>query len=284
MTTSGDSLNGPLEIHIDIDSENTLAAPFLAEKTQLPLSQIKLAMKKGAVWLSDKNGINRIRRAKKTLAKGSSLHFYFDQSVLSADIPQPKLISDEEDYSIWFKPRGVLCQGSKWGDHCTIHRWIESNDSKQRPAMIVHRLDRAACGLIAIAHSKQMTQNLSDLFKQRSIEKKYKAVVCGEFPNHRDPIMINSEIDGRHACSIIRRLEYCPEKNLSLLEVNIETGRKHQIRRHLSEHGFPIHGDRLYGGGDSADLQLAAVHLKFKCPSTAQLKKFQLPKELQPKL
>jgi tRNA pseudouridine32 synthase/23S rRNA pseudouridine746 synthase len=275
-------MNKPIEYHIKIDSENTLAAPFLAKRTKLPLSQIKLAMKKGAVWLSDKNGITRIRRAKKTLAKGTSLHFYFDQSVLNAEIARPKLISDEESYSIWFKPRGVLCQGSKWGDHCTIYRWIESNDVKQRPAMIVHRLDRAACGLIVIAHSKQMVQNLSELFKQRLIEKKYRAIVCGEFPNHDDPIMINSEIDGRYACSNIRRLGYCPDKDLSLLEVHIETGRKHQIRRHLSEHGFPIQGDRLYGGGESVDLKLAAVFLEFKCPSTSQLKAFQLPKALQP--
>lgn len=270
------------EFHIDIDAENTLAAPFLAEKTKLPLSQIKLAMTKGAVWLSDKNGINRVRRAKKSLMKGASLHFYFDQGVLDAEIAQPKLISDEVDYSIWVKPRGVLCQGSKWGDHCTIHRWIESNDTKQRPAMIVHRLDRAACGLIIIAHSKLMSQKLSALFKQRTIEKRYKAIVCGEFPNHVDSITLNSEIDGRSACSKVRLLEYCPEKKLSLLEVNIETGRKHQIRRHLSEHGFPIHGDRLYGGSDSVDLQLAAVFLAFTCPLTNQLKQFSLPKGLQP--
>jgi tRNA pseudouridine32 synthase/23S rRNA pseudouridine746 synthase len=272
----------PIEFHINIDLDNTLAAPLLAERTQLPLSQIKLAMKKGAVWLSDKNGINRIRRAKKSLLKGNSLHFYFDQNVLDAEIPLPKLISDEDGYSIWFKPRGVLCQGSKWGDHCTIHRWIESNDSKHRPALIVHRLDRAACGLIVIAHSKQMTQNLSSLFKQRTIEKKYKAIVCGEFPNHAGLIAINAEIDGRHACSKIKKLEYCSEKHLSLLEVHIETGRKHQIRRHLSEHGFPILGDRLYGGGNSVDLQLAAFFLKFKCPSATHIKEFHLPKELQP--
>jgi tRNA pseudouridine32 synthase/23S rRNA pseudouridine746 synthase len=239
-------------------------------------------MKKGAVWLSDINGVKRIRRAKKTLAKGTSLHFYFDQNVLNTEIARPKLISDEETYSIWFKPRGVLCQGSKWADHCTINRWIESNDDKQRPAMIVHRLDRAACGLIVIAHTKQMVQNLSELFKCRLIEKKYKAIVCGEFPNHDDPITINTDIDGRYACSNIRRLEYCPEKNLSLLEVHIETGRKHQIRRHLSEQGFPIQGDRLYGGGDSVDLKLAAVFLEFKCPTTALLKVFQLPRTLQP--
>ena len=275
-------MNKPTEFHIEIESENILAAAFLAKETKLPLSQIKLAMKKGAVWLSDKNGVKRIRRAKKTLEKGTSLHFYFDQSVLNAEIARPKLISDEEKYSIWFKPRGVLCQGSKWGDHCTINRWIESNDDKQRPAMIVHRLDRAACGLIVIAHSKQMVQDLSELFEQRLIEKKYRAIVCGKFPDHDDPITINSDIDGRYACSNIRRLGYCSEKDLSLLEVHIETGRKHQIRRHLSEHGFPIQGDRLYGGGDSVDLKLAAVFLEFECPITTQLKAFQLPKVLQP--
>jgi tRNA pseudouridine32 synthase/23S rRNA pseudouridine746 synthase len=284
VISSGDSLRGPIEFHIKIDSDNTLAAPFLAERTDLPLSQIKLAMQKGAVWLSDKNGVNRIRRAKKALAKGTTLHFYFDQSILNAEISRPKLISDEEAYSVWFKPRGVLCQGSKWGDHCTIHRWIESNDPKQRPSMVVHRLDRAACGLIVIAHSKKMIRNLAGLFEQRLIEKIYKAIVCGEFPDHAEPVTINSAVDGRHACSNIKRLEYCAEKNLSLLEVHIETGRKHQIRRHLSEHGFPIQGDRLYGGGDSFDLQLAAVFLQFKCPLTTRLKEFHLAKELQPVL
>ena len=153
----------PIEFHINIELDDTLVASLLAERTQLPLSQIKMAMKKGAVWLSDKNGVNRVRRAKKSTSKGNSVHFYFDHSVLDAEIPSPKLISDEGAYSIWFKPRGVLCQGSKWGDHCTIHRWIESNDTKQRPALIVHRLDRAACGLIVIAHSKKMSQSLSSL-------------------------------------------------------------------------------------------------------------------------
>jgi len=272
----------PIEFHINIELDDTLVASLLAERTQLPLSQIKMAMKKGAVWLSDKNGVNRVRRAKKSTSKGNSVHFYFDHSVLDAEIPSPKLISDEGAYSIWFKPRGVLCQGSKWGDHCTIHRWIESNDTKQRPALIVHRLDRAACGLIVIAHSKKMSQSLSSLFKLRTIEKKYKAIVCGEFPKHAELTSINLEIDGKHACSKIKSLEYCSEKNLSLLEVHIETGRKHQIRQHLSKHGFPIHGDRLYGGGDSVDLQLAAFFLSFKCPLTHKLKEFHLPKELLP--
>ena len=272
------------EFHIDIDSGNSLTVPLLAEKTNLSQAKIKLAMKKGAVWISDKNGTNRIRRAKKKLSAGSSLHFYFNSNILDAEIPQPKLISDEGGYSIWYKPRGVLSQGSKWGDHCTIYRWIETNDSKQRPAIIVHRLDKAACGLIIIAHSKKMAQNLSKLFQLRSIEKKYRAIVCGQFSDSLDQVTINSGIDGRNACSKVKQIEYCPDKNLSLLEIQIETGRKHQIRRHLSERGFPITGDRLFGGGDSVDLQLAAVSLKFNCPLVDRPKEYNLPLELQPKI
>ena len=270
------------EFHIEIDSEATLAAPLLAEKTKLSLGQVKLAMKKGAVWLTDKNGTHRIRRAKKELSLGNSLHFYFNPDILDAEISPPELMSDEGSYSIWFKPRGVLSQGSKWGDHCTIYRWIETNDSKKRPAMIVHRLDRAACGLIVIAHSKQMAQNLSKLFQLRTVEKKYRAIACGKFSNDSDQITINSNIDGRTACSKIKQITYCPEQNLSLLEIQIETGRKHQIRRHLSERGFPILGDRLYGGGDTTDLQLAAVSLKFLCPITNLPKEYNLPHPLQP--
>ena len=272
------------EFHVDIDSENMLAAPTLAGKTKLSLGQIKLAMKKGAVWLTDKNGTHRIRRAKKCLPPGSTIHFYFNPDVLSADIPPPTLISDEGGYSIWFKPRGVLSQGSKWGDHCTIYRWIENNDVEQRPAIIVHRLDRAACGLIVIAHSKLIAKKLAQLFQLRAIEKRYQALVVGKFSDNSELITINTPVENRNACSKIKLLEYYPDKNISLLEVQIETGRKHQIRRHLSEAGFPIAGDRLYGGGDKIDLQLAAVSLKFLCPESDAPKEFYLPQELKPNI
>jgi tRNA pseudouridine32 synthase/23S rRNA pseudouridine746 synthase len=274
----------PTEFHIDIDSESAFAAPLLAEETRLSLGQIKLAMKKGAVWLSDANGTNRIRRAKKNLPEGARLHFYFDPAVLNSEILQPELIADEGSYSIWYKPRGVLSQGSKWGDHCTIYRWIETNDPKQRPAMIVHRLDRAACGLIVIAHSKQLAQKFSAMFQHRVIEKKYHAIVCGRFSDKGDEVILSNAIEGRNACSRVRQLSYCAEKNTSLLKIHIETGRKHQIRRHLSESDFPILGDRLYGGGESIDLQLAAVSLKFDCPLTNVLKEYSLPEYLRPQI
>lgn len=70
-------------------------------------------------------------------------------------------------------------------------------------------------------------------------------------------------------------MEYDPEKNQSLLDVSIDTGRKHQIRRHSAELGFPVVGDRLYGEIKVADnLQLTAYYLAFQCPFSHKQKTF----------
>ena len=66
------------------------------------------------------------------------------------------------------------------GDHCTIYRWAEQQLKPERPAFIVHRLDRAASGLIILAHSKKMAQTFSQLFKNHDIQKQYRATVEGE--------------------------------------------------------------------------------------------------------
>ena len=270
------------EFHIDITQANSLAPHLLAEASGLSIGQIKQAMHKGAVWIGDGKSTRRLRRAKKALAIGSVLHFYFNPEVLDADIKAPKLLADEGDYSIWIKPRAVLSQGSKWGDHCTITRWVETNDEKQRPAFLIHRLDRAATGLMVIGHSKKATQALANLFAKKEIKKKYQAIVIGQFEDTETPITYNTEIDDRSAISHAKLIEYDASLNLSLVEVEIETGRKHQVRKHLSLAGFPITGDRLYGGGDEVDLQLAAVSLSFHCPLRGWLKEYELPETLRP--
>ena len=73
-------------------------------------------------------------------------------------------------------------------------------------------------------------------------------------------------------------LEFDASKNQSLLEARIETGRKHQIRRHLADLGYPVVGDRLYGNGEAGgvDLQLMAFMLAFRCPVSGEKVVYQL--------
>lgn len=274
---------GRNEYHLAITPYNaSKAAPqLLAEACGLSRQAMKEAMFKGAVWLTHSGHTRRLRRHKATLKAGDELHLYHDPKVLAQEPPQARLLVDEGDYSVWFKPPGMLSQGSKWSDHTTLTRWSEQHLQPQRPAFLVHRLDRAASGLMLIAHGKSMARQLAALFENREVDKRYRVVVSGKFPLKPEEMVINEPIDERPALSVARRIGFDAQKNCSLLEVRIETGRKHQIRRHLAGVGFPVIGDRLHGGSNQTDeLQLAAVELAFRHPLSEQARHYQLPDEL----
>jgi tRNA pseudouridine32 synthase/23S rRNA pseudouridine746 synthase len=266
------------EFHIELDETCSNASRLLAEASNLSVGSIKQAMQKGAVWLSDKHGTHRLRRNKKTIPETATLHLYYNKDVLDQVIETPKLIEDRLEYSVWYKPRGVLSQGSKWGDHTTIHRWIETHDSGQRPAIIVHRLDRAASGLIIIAHGKKMASVFAAKFEKRQIYKEYLAFVSGD-ASQILPEKIELQVNDKPAVSRILSTEHDKTLDQTLVRVVIETGRKHQIRQHLSAQGFSIIGDRLYGGAIDSDLQLYSVALEFDCPISEEPVSLRLPEE-----
>ena len=269
------------EYHLDIVDDAVDPIALLASESGLSKQKIKQAMQKGAVWITDNKGTQRLRRQSKKLNSGTTLHFYCDLEVLNGVAEDAILIADEGDYSVWYKPRGMLSQGSKWGDHCAINRWVEQYLEPQRPAFTVHRLDRFASGLILIAHKKKTATLLSDLFQKKEINKQYKVIIHGEFPS--ETVTYENDINDKHAVSHVSLLEFNNKNNSSLVQVDIETGRKHQIRIHLSEAGFPVIGDRLYGkDGEGIDLQLTAYKLSFISPVDGKEKLYILNKELQP--
>ncbi|MGB1262375.1 MAG: RluA family pseudouridine synthase [Cognaticolwellia sp.] len=281
------------ECHIDIEQPSSIVE---ALQSQCPLtaSELKKAIDKGALWHSRGKATQRCRRIKKTLNIGDKLHFYYDEKVL-IQAPTPAiLIQDNGDYSVWYKPYGMLSQGSKWSDHCTITRWAQKHLSPERAVFLVHRLDRAATGLILVAHSKNAARALSQLFEQHQLEKTYQIIVHGEQQTRPQPETVELAIDGKPARSHFTHLAYDEERKLSLLQVKIESGRKHQIRIHAASIGLPVVGDRLHGNGEydnqalddhqQVDLQLCAVQLEFVCPLTQIKQRFSLPEALRPQL
>ena len=271
------------EFHVDVSDTSIAASELLKQCSGLSKQQIKQAMKKGAVWVSEADkGHKRLRRADKTLKVGQQLHLYYDAQVLAQQAAAAILIADESAYSVWYKPCGMLSQGSKWGDHCTINRWVEQHHQPQKPAFIVNRLDRAAQGLMLVAHTKSLAAALSGLFAKRLITKQYTALVAGLFP---DQLLIETPVDDSPAISVANLLTYNPITKQSLVKVEIETGRKHQIRQHLNSVGFPIVGDRLYGSGMhdlSVDLCLVSTYLSFQCPITGGNKSYRLEDDYLP--
>jgi tRNA pseudouridine32 synthase/23S rRNA pseudouridine746 synthase len=258
----------PQEFHLNVDNTESSVVSLLSLETGFSKQKIKKCMQKGAVWLTHKKHTRRIRRASLKPQVGDECHLYYNERVLNKDSPHAVLIDDKKDYSIWYKPYGMLSQGSKWSDHCTISRWAEQHLQPERPAFIVHRLDRATSGLIVVAHSKSMARSLSALFETRAIKKRYQAIVHGDFSVFPQDYEVDRMVDGKAARSVFSFADN--KDDCSLVDVRLLTGRKHQIRQHLSALGYPIVGDRLYGCGDSEgrDLQLQSVSLRFTCPIT----------------
>ena len=132
------------------------------------------------------------------------------------------------------------------------------------------------------------------MVEQNQVEKTYHIIVHGDHQQRPQPDTIDLAIDDKSARSHFRCLEHHQASNLSLLQVNIESGRKHQIRIHAASIGLPVVGDRLHGkaaelnqlkdSDDPVDLQLCAVQLKFICPTNKTEQHFSLPIELHPQL
>lgn len=271
---------------------NTLFNSLSKTDNALSKAQLKQAVSKGALWLTRGKHTQRLRRLKRVMQQGDELHFYYNEVLLASEVAKATLISDEVDYSVWYKPFGMLSQGSKWSDHCTIARFVQHYFTDERAVFIVHRLDKAATGLILIAHSKKAAQALSLMFESRttnnnSLEKNYQIIVHGNHSINAQPQVITSEVDGKSARSTFRCLTYDTAKHQSLIEVKIDSGRKHQIRVHAASVGLPVVGDRLHGiaeNNEPLNLQLCAVNLGFICPITQQKQYFQLPEVLRLKL
>jgi len=272
------------ERHIINEAANVTAIELLSQHcSEVSNKVLKQAMQYGAVWLTKGSTTERVRRAKKELNIGDEIHIYFDDKILFSPIEPAHLLVDEGLYSVWNKPSGMFSQGTKWGDHSSICRWVEligleENNLSARPAFIVHRLDRATQGLMIVAHSKKAASKLSDLFANRHIQKHYFAKVSGQFPAELVDQRLNSPVDGKSASTLVMAVDYDPVKDESIVSLKLETGRKHQIRQHLSGLGFPIIGDRFFGGSDkeSLDLRLKSCYLEFVCPFSGDQKQYHL--------
>jgi len=281
------------EKHIIVTTQTSTALIELEKSCDISIANIKKAITKGALWLTRGKSTQRFRRLKKSLKQGDELHFYYNDNVLNQEPNEATLIEDMGEYSVWYKPYGMLSQGSKWSDHCTIARWAQTHLQPERSVFIVHRLDKAATGLIVIAHTKKMAQIFSKKFEHHHLEKNYLILSHGDHTQRSQPENITRDIDGKSAQSQFTCISYNKTLDVSLINVLIGSGRKHQIRLHSASIELPVVGDRLHGNSEKdatfkekikedIDLQLCAAKLSFECPITLKNKTFSLPESLLP--
>lgn len=171
----------------------------------------------------------------------------------------------------------MLTQGTQWGDHCSLERMVHMFFKGKREVKLIHRLDRDAHGLILVAHTRIIAASLSKLLKHNHIEKRYYIAAEGVIGKTGETILFSEPLDGKKALSEAIILNHCSD-NRTFAEVRLHSGRKHQIRRHFSQAGHPLIGDRVYGEHCSdEELQLLACKISFICPVSGNPEVFKLP-------
>jgi tRNA pseudouridine32 synthase/23S rRNA pseudouridine746 synthase len=263
-------------------ADKMIASDFIASGTGLSKTKVKDAMNKGAVWLKRSKGKRRrLRRARTVLANGDVLEIFYDQKILAIIPPDAELLNNRKNYSIWFKPAGLLTQGSNFGDHCALLRAVEQYFGQRRPVHSVHRLDREVPGVVLVAHSRDAARRFSALFRNRGVIKKYRAEILGTLAEHRSSGQIDWPLDGKPALTEYSVVKYSPDRTTTSVDIKLITGRRHQLRRHFDLIGHPIIGDPLYGMGNKNPngLKLTAVSLEFYCPFSGRETKFSIQKE-----
>lgn len=151
---------------------------------------------------------------------------------------------------------------------------------------LVHRLDRPVGGVMVFAKTSKAASRLSEQVRTHQLKKEYYAIVLGkiEEKGHLEDYLLKNEKknivtvhpQGKHAILDFTRLQYT--KDMSLVKIQLKTGRSHQIRVQFSHHGYPLFGDQKYSQKAKPGQQIALFShaITFQHPTTKETLHFSL--------
>ncbi|MCX7819992.1 MAG: RluA family pseudouridine synthase [Kiritimatiellae bacterium] len=249
------------------------------------------------------NGRPALRTRQKTFA-GDSIEWQEPEPRPTELIPEAKplnVLFEDRHLIVLDKPPGLVIHpapGHESGTlvHALLHHCpdLRGVGGELRPG-IVHRLDRDTSGVLVVAKDERSHRSLAEQFRSRQVQKEYLALVHGQpeppsgtietligrNPSRRDK-MSAKVIHGRLARTHYQTL--ATSELASLLRVQIETGRTHQIRVHMAHIGHPVIGDPLYGPKSAINKKLGAVRqmlhawrIRFLHPCSLEPMEFECP-------
>lgn len=258
-------------LHVTEKQAGVPLQDYLAAQLSLSRNRAKALLDNRMVFVNGR----RVWMTKHTVRTGDAIEV-LTESAPTRSKPAPLvLLYQDEHYMVANKPAGRLSNGEDS---------IEADCRAQftLPGIkAVHRLDKDTTGCLLLAKSSEAFDRAVSMFKAHDFTKVYHTLVFGEV-KERDRT-IETPIDGEPAVTILHRLS--AGEPASHLKVKIETGRTHQIRRHLAYLGHPVLGDRTYAGrtvipealrGIERQM-LHAASLTFESPYTKQVIRAEAP-------
>ena len=221
---------------------------------------------------------------------------------------QTQIVYEDEAVLVIRKPAGLATESAGIGQKDVVSE-LKNYVAKKNPGKmpylgVVHRLDQPVEGLLVFAKTKKAAENLTAQLGKGTLKKEYLAVVCGKVPENtgrlvdylakekgmavvRDTadadVQAEKAADAQAKKAVLTYTKKAETEKFTLLAVQIETGRFHQIRAQLSHAGFPILGDEKYGSEESKELSrekkirftaLCAASLSFQHPVTGKIMAF----------
>ncbi len=206
-----------------------------------------------------------------------------------------KVIYEDNHIIVVEKPVNIPSQGDKTGDVdmlTIIKQYLKDKYNKPGNVYLglVHRLDRPVGGVMVFAKTSKAASRLSNQVREKQFQKTYLVIVNGKMEsekgtlqdyllknekNNMSKVVKKGTKNSKLAILDYEVLKYDEQLNLSVLKINLHTGRHHQIRVQLSSRNHSIYGDQKYGGrGHGKQITLWAYKLKFYHPITNEFMEF----------
>lgn len=203
-----------------------------------------------------------------------------------------KVLYEDNHIIIVSKQSGEIVQGDKTGDVTlseTVAQYLKVKYAKPGNVFVgvTHRLDRPVSGIVVLAKTSKALSRMNDMFRVGSVDKRYLAIVKNRPPQDMGQLenwLVRNEKQNRSYAydhevpgskkAVLRYRLVASSVNYHLLEVELMTGRHHQIRCQLSKMGCPIKGDLKYGAERSnpdGSISLHAWHITFEHPVSHQM-------------
>jgi 23S rRNA pseudouridine1911/1915/1917 synthase len=193
-----------------------------------------------------------------------------------AALPAFHVLFEDEHLVAVYKPAGLLSAPTPEGDSGNLHRLLSRREGQSGNVFVVHRLDLQTSGVLVYAKTKAMNYALAELFRTHRLTRRYDVFAAGRA--HEPTFSVRQSLSGKAALTHFRLI--AQHAAFCHLEATLETGRTHQIRRHLLHCGLPVLADAEYSRREPwhpPRLALHAKHLSLSHPSTGAPLAFDVP-------